>query len=509
MSAIPTSVELASRSGNRVKRNPVQANWYEGSRWSPHRSWVWYPLQDARKDLDRFTRYELAKHSRYLYKNSPFIRGLIERLVNLVIGSGIYPVPISSNPKWNLRAKNCWAKFCRAPSIDSRQHMSQFQRVKSRGRFVDGESFTLLTYDPKTGRDKLQGFEADRITSANSEAQGPMNCDGIILNEAGYPIYYHVRGVDQPYPAAAMVHHFTQTRDQQSRGEPILAAAINTARDVDDILALEKQAVKEASGHKDIIKTQTGDINPESIRKLRYNVNYPTVMSLPNDSVTRDDYYRIQFGAQPVVLKTGDEYTPYKPDRPGSAWQGFMAFLANTICLSTGLPPSIVLPVDVGGTDIRRDLELAQRIIEPWQNDIAFEFQQIWEYVMQGEIQDGGLVSPPADWNNVRWHFPKSITVDRGRDAMQDRADVQAGLMSREEYHGRYGDDGDSYEQSVIDEAQRRKARIEKAGFKDVMEFVQILSLDVKLFTSKITETVTPQEEDLEPTKKKKEPANV
>lgn len=492
----------------------VENNWYEGSRWSPHRSWVWYPLQDAKKDLDRFTRYELCKHSRYLYKNSPFIRGLMERLVNLVMGSGIHPVPISSDAAYNKRAKARWAQICKRPCVNARQSMSQYQRVKTRGRFVDGESFSLKTFDMQSGRAKLQGFESDRVTSRGAKDQDALkNVDGVLLNKQGMPSAYQVRGVERPYDAQFVVHHFTPIRDEQVRGEPLLASAINTARDVDDILALEKQAVKDASSHLDIIKTTTGDLNPESFRKLRYNTNYPTVMSLPNDQRTRDDYYRVSFGAQPVVLRTGDEYTPYKPDRPGSAWQGFMAFLANTIVLSTGLPPSLLLPVQVGGTDIRRDLELAQRIIEAWQLDLAAEWQEIWEYLIGDEIEDGPLLDAPADWNLVRWHFPKSITVDRGRDAQQDRSDVQAGLMSREEYHGRYGDDGDEYEQQVITEAQRRKDRIEKAGFKDVMEFVQILSLDTKLFTSRITENVTPGEEDLDPAKKTKkeedpEPAN-
>ncbi|MDB6022923.1 MAG: hypothetical protein JWQ04_2780 [Pedosphaera sp.] len=476
----------------------VENNWYEGSRWSPHRSWVWFPLQDAKKDLDRFTRYELCKHARYLYKNSPFIRGLIERLVNLVMGSGIHPVPVSSDPDYNKRAKASWKRICKQPCVDSRQSMSQYQRIKTRGRFVDGESYTLKTFSTETGKDKIQGLESDRVTSRDASAQAAeKNVDGVLLNAQGMPSAYQVRGVNRPYLAEFVVHHFTPIRDEQKRGEPLLASGINTARDVDDILALEKQAVKEASGHMDIIKTNTGDLNPETIRTLRYNQNYPTVTSLPNDQKVRNDYYKIAFGAQPVVLRTGDEYTPYKPDRPGSAWQGFMAFLANTIVLSTGLPPSLLLPVTSGGTDVRRDLELAQRIIEAWQQDIAAEFQEIWEYFMEGEIEDGPLHGAPADWNEVRWHFPKSITVDRGRDSKNDREDVQAGLMSRDEYHGRYGDDGDTYEQTVIAEAKLRKERIEKAGFETIQDFVQVLSLDAQLFTFKVTEAVTPGDEQL------------
>src|SRR5690242_14045178 len=94
------------------KPGGVEANWYEASRWRPNRPWVWFLGQDAKRDLDKFTRYELIKNSRYLWKNLPLARGLIERMVNLVIGCGIKPVPTSSKPDWNRKASLVWQKIC-------------------------------------------------------------------------------------------------------------------------------------------------------------------------------------------------------------------------------------------------------------------------------------------------------------------------------------------------------------------------------------------------------------
>lgn len=492
-----------------VGRKPggVKANWYEGSRWSPNRSWVWFPVQDAKRDLDQYTRYELIKRTRYLWKNLPLVRGLLLRLTNLTIGSGIRPVPVSSNPAWNNKAKLAWSKICRRPCADSRVTMRQYQEICCLGRFGDGESFTLKSYNKRTGKDGLVGIEADRVDGNNTGKGSTFGNSGIQVDSDGMPMSYNVRGVNQPYPADYMVHHVTFNRHGQTRGEPILAPCINTGQDIDDILALEKDAVKDASSHQDIIKTTTGEIDPATLRKLQFGPGtgqtFPTTMNLPADDRARNDYYKVRFGGEPVILRTGDEYTPYKPDRPGSAWAGFMAFLANSVVLATGLPPSLLLPVEIGGTDIRRDLELAQRIVECWQQDLANEWQEIWEYLIEGQIEDGPLHDAPDDWQCVRWHFPKSITVDRGRDAMQDRADVQAGLMSREEYHARYGDDAPEYEDTVINEVKARRFKLfgtpVTEPFKNMLEFVQLLSLDSKLFTAKITEDVSPSDQD-EPT---------
>lgn len=481
MIAADSSIILAP-SGRPAFLEALENNWYEGSRWSPNRSWVWYPVQDAKRDLDRFTRYELSKHARYLHKNSPLVRGLIERLVTLTVGPGFHPVFKSSSEEWNLKAQTWWKKKARNIHLGPRCTFSQYVRAIARARFLDGEAFTLKTFDEVSFEDRVQGVESDRVTGESKKSE---SIDGININSQGTALSYNMRDVEKPYLAEHIIHHFTPNRLMQYRGETILAAAINTARDVDDILALEKNAVKDASATKDVIKTATGELNQEAWRSMRYSQAAP--FALPADDKTKDDYYRVRFQGQPVVLKVGDEYTPYKPDRPGAAWQGFMDFLANTICLSANLPPSVVLPINVGGTDIRRDLELAQRAIDPWQLDIAVELDDLIEYFAQGEIADGALMGAPADWT-VFWHFPQRVNVDR-QTAQQDRMDVQSGLMSIEEYHGRYGEDGDLYERTVIAEVKRRHQRILDAGFKDPMTFVQIMSLDPRMFMTRLTET--------------------
>lgn len=493
----------------------MENNWYEGSRWSPNRSFVWFPVQDAKKDLDRFTRMELSKHARYLYKNSPLIRGLIERLVTLSVGSGFNPVFKSSNAKWNERAKAVWRKKSRNVHLGPKASMMQYQRAVARARFVDGECFSLKTSSDVTFDDRLQGLESERIGGIKGKNQTPENAefnkqfgggvDGFNLDAQGSIKSYNIKGVEQAYDAEYITHHYTPNRLGQYRGETILAAAINTARDVDDILALEKECVKDASSKKDIIKTSSGQIDAETFRQLRYGAQgAATPFSLPNDDNTKDDYYRVRFGAQPVVLKKGDEYTPYKPDRPGAAWQGFIDFLSMTICLSSGYPPSVILPISVGGTDIRRDLDIAQKVSDPIQLDLAGEFDELLDYLLQGEIDDGALRADlPDDWMVRAWHFPQKVNVDR-QQAQQDREDVAHGLMSLEEYHGRYGMDAMEVEATVLKEAKARKAGILGAGFEDVREFVQVISLDSKMFQTKITETMEPGTEDGAPTPTKK-----
>ena len=477
-------------------------NWYEAARNTPNRFLVYHPVQNARKDLDRFTRQELVRKARYLYKNSPFIRGLIERAVTLTIGGGFHPVFKSGKEEWNQKAKRVFARISRNVHLGPRCSFSQYQRCVGRGRFLDGEGFSLKTANQRTYDAKVQGLEADLICGSKTKAKDNEGVvDGFNLDSQGEVVSYNVRNISNPYDAENIVHHFTPTRLGQYRGETLLSAAINTAIDIDDILALEKDAVKDASSKQDIIKTASGELNKDAFNAIRFGEfgsNGVTAFNLPSSDSSKDDYYRSRFGGQPVVLKKGDEYTPYKSDRPGNAWQGFMAFLANTICVSTLFPPSLLLPVSIGGTDIRRDLDIAQRVVEPWQLDIAQELDCIVDYLMEPEMLDGGELYPaPSDWNKRDWYFPPKLNVDR-QQAQQDREDVARGLMSIQEYHARWQQDGDAVDATIILEAKRRKERIKAAGFKDVKEFVQVLSLNPQVLSGnepqQKTEPTPPQD---------------
>jgi capsid protein len=462
---------------------------------------VWQPVQTARRDLDRYSRWEMNKRAEYLRKNSPLINGLIERLVTLTIGRGIFPTFKSKSKKWNDACKMYWKKFCQRPCVDSIMSMSMYQRIKMRARFAYGESFSVLTYSDRFKTDAIQGLEWFRVSGNNRNAPGvdiytgvqgkdTSFGDGIDYDAQGFPLRYHLDSFDaikgaklDPIDAEFMVHHFTPKRDEQTRGETILSACINTAQDVKEILDFEKQAVKDASSHQDIIQTATGDLDPETMLQLPFNRipgEVPVNNGLPDDFSNKIKYYNIKFQGSPVVLKTGDKYTPYTPNRPGNAWQGFLAMLCNTIVMTTGFPASVVLPIDIGGTDVRRDLQIAQKVVETYQDDEIECEQRILEYIIMGAVEDRKLPSPPDDWNDVEWHCTGSLTVDRNKDQVRKEL-VEGGLMTWGDYHGENGEDGDEEEEKIIAEVKRRRFRVCGVSidkpFASAAEFKQFLNL--------------------------------
>ncbi len=427
---------------------------YEAAKNKTNRSTMDLKVQNARQDIDKVTRKELIKKARYLYRNSPIVKGLIERLVTYTIGTGLHPSPMTSSPSFNVAAQAAWRGWAKQPDIESRIPFSVLQSVLFRAMLLDGDIFSLNTYG-SSGSPRIQLIESQDICHKNTVLGQP---DGVNLDAWGRPISYTWRE-ESILPADDVVHYYLPERAGQKRGLTILHAVINTAHDIDDILALEKESVKDGSSKTDIIKTADGELPSDDYIGVSVQ-DANTENSLAE--ITR--HYREKFNTEAIVLRKGDEHTPYVSGRPSPAWQGFMDFMAEMICFGSGLPPSLLLGTKVGGADTRREVATAQRVIDSWQQVMVGKLQQVYEYVIAQDITAGFLRDVPKDWRTVEWQTPPKLTVDAGREADADREDVRAGLLTRREYFARWGLDWEEQlEQSAI-EAKKLKDLAKKYG---------------------------------------------
>ena len=96
-----------------------------------------------------------------------------------------------------------------------------------------------------------------------------------------------------------------------------------------------------------------------------------------------------------------------------------------------------------------RQLILIQRFLRP-----------VWAYVIGDGIANGHL-PVQAEWYKVRWQKPKRVTVDAGREAQQNRADVETGLKTLSESYAELGLD---FEEQAEIRAQDARLLIDLAG---------------------------------------------
>ena len=391
-----------------------------------NRSAVSHVVQDAAKDLTSSVLRELRKNSRYLDCNSAVYSGAVKRMTTLIVGTGIMVSSASKDVEWAklcTASFACWSRNCDVSGVSS---LAAIQQIIVHSLIVDGEVFLLKTTDTATGGSRVQLLEAHVIED--------IKCDDV-----GRPLYYIPKGAKAAsgdevspdwYAAKDVVHFFRQVRPGQRRGFPLFAPAINTARDVEELVNIEKAASKAAGTTVDVVKRKGGILPPRG-----------RMIGQPSTDTSRpDQYYKDIVGPEGIVLDTDESYEQVTSQRPSTAWQGFIDFLLSVFCLAGDMPPSAFLQLKVGGADTRRDLASAQRVVEQWQQLVSAGLQRVFEYFVENDTELAN--APPADWREASFQFPRKLTVDDGRTSVSDRADLAAGAMTVDEYCGMFGASG-------------------------------------------------------------------
>lgn len=428
------------------------------------------------REITPAVRRRLVDDSRDLCDNSPFLCGLIERMVTYVVGCGITPLSASSDKVWNDECDAVFTSDTESVDFAGLLNWPMLQAQLYRSEKRDGDAGAILGIDDD-GNPKVFPVEGHSIGDPLRYATGT-EFDGVIVDERGRPSQFRVTlenplGVKtyEVVDAQWFAHFYDPARPGQLRGVPLLAPALATGRDIHDIIAFEKAAVKDASSKQDIIKTASGEISTEDL------IRSGGLTSNGSDGDEAARYYREKVGPESIVLRHGDEHTPYEPKRPGPAWQGFMDFLSQTVCLAAKIPPSVLLQIKVGGADTRRDLAAAARVFEIEEIRVARQCAKIRNFFVETRIKDGTLSGAPDDWRAVAWQFPKTITVDAGREAQQDREDLRFGSMSEMEYHGRYGNNWRKHREQIEIEARDRIQRAKRVAKEEGIEFEMALSI--------------------------------
>jgi len=431
-----TSAPIGPTSGIPVKvapRSPQVAiitAGYDAAQWSPNRTAVSHIVQDADKDLTPQVRKELIKNSRCLYCNSATYRGIVERMVTLIVGTGIMVSSASKSAEWGKRATANHAGWSKRCDVAFRSTRPAMQQTIVRSTIVDGEVFELQTGEVgDDGQPLNQLIEAHKI-------------ERIIANEYGRPLWYVRAGSRDPgkdkipegsIPADRIIHYFRPSRPGQTRGEPLFAPGLNTARDVDDLINIEKAANKAASIPVEVLTRLNGEA-PK--RPIIGGSQIPAATAgTPN--------YREMIGPEGKIIQVGEDYKLVTSERPSQNWQDFIGILVQLLCLAGNWPPSVFMQLKVGGADTRRDLATAQRVVEQWQLLLSDGEQRNFEHVVEStpEINDG----KPDDWRETSFQYPRKATVDDGRMGASDRADLLCGAMTIEEFAGQYGGSGDAH----------------------------------------------------------------
>jgi capsid protein len=427
---------------------------YESANWSPRRGNVPGAAPgDTKRDLTPSIRNELVRRSRYLHKNSGFVRELVGNMAIYSTGDGIKPQAQSASQEWNRQAEEYFANWAARCEVTRRFSFEECQSLVCRGIDVDGEYFIHKTRD-RDNRPVLQLIESHRVgdTSGSTET-----VDGVGMDEVGAPAFYRTILDDSSFrdlPAESILHVFEPESSSAVRHAATIQHSINHILDEMELLALEKHAVKDNADVARILKTDRGEIDDES---GDFSVGHAPSPMEESDPVSLQ---RI-IGGKLVALKPNESLDSFQSNRPSPTFTGFLDFIRRDSALGV-LPYEFAADSSkIGGAGVRlvvakadrrfsfRQLILIQRFIRP-----------VWAYVI-GDAIATGVLPAQVDWHKVRFQRPKRVTVDAGREAEQNRADVETGLKTLSESYAELGLD---FEEQAETRAQDARLLLDLAA---------------------------------------------
>ena len=388
---------------------------------------------------------ELRNRARSLVRNNPHASRLVEILAGNIVGTGIFPVSKTGDPKTDAVVNGLWKRFIDAVDADGQLDFYGLQNLVVREMVEAGE--VVLRFRPRRPRDRLpvplqmQVMEADHIDSAKDGiVDGERVVQGIAFDgigrRAGYWLFpehpgetRQLRSLQSTRVAAdEILHVYRKQRAGQVRGVTAFAPIIMPMRDLGDFhqAALVKARVEACFGG--FVKNVDG----ETQRPL-------------GKAGTDGDRQRIQ-SVEPGMLhylEPGEDVTFAQPTS-SPVFDSFMVHTLMGIAVGAGvtydqltgdLRQANYSSLRAGKIEFRRLTEQAQYLVI-----IPMLCAPTWQRFIRAAVLAGTLEDRP-DGYPCEWITPANEPIDPLKDLTADILAVRSGRMTVPQFMASWGND--------------------------------------------------------------------
>lgn len=392
--------------------------------------------------------------SRDLDRNGDVCKILLDTFAFACVGNGVRFRPTTKDQSWNdetAKAVDQYYKMVRG-GIDARQQRNMYGLQYDIVRAVasDGESgFVKLT----DGR--ISVFESEQLVGkGGAYSYAPKDVNGVLLDERGAATGFNIApfgstgsidfGKSRTYPAKQVEFIPLMTRFSQTRGMPLLIAALEDWERLDSYRESEIIAAEQGSQIYGAIERPVGDIGfsqPWSPTPGQGNAEVVRGGSDqgpgggPNQRI---DWQNTTAGSL-LEMPNGAKYVPINPARPNRDCAPFLQEILRMMCAITGIPYEITYN-DLRGLSwsINRALvQLTRDKVSVWQTRyFGPAFTETYYFTIQFLASQGIISKPPPDWRMVELAWPEISWPDEGKEFEAQAYGLLKGLLSRSKIHG-------------------------------------------------------------------------
>jgi lambda family phage portal protein len=408
----------------------------------------------------------LRDRSRAATRNDGYAKGVIDKLVTNVIGTGIQPLSQAADPAFRRALQALWLQWTDESDADGLLDYYGQQTQAVRTWFEGGEAFTRLR--PRLPEDglsvplQIQVLEPElcphthTVWSATARIRA-----GIEFNPIGKRVAYwfhpsrpEIDDFDastlRRVPATSVQHLYDPLRPGQLRGLPLLVQALIALYELDkyDDASLLKQQL--ANLFVAFVTRTAPIVEPETVHPLT---------GLPVDRSVDDAPMLVMEPGIFQELNPGEDVKWSTPPAVDAAYPDFMRQQLLGVSAATGVPYEVLTGdmSKVNDRTVRVILNEFRRRITAWQHQIVV-FQVCrphWQAWMDQVFLSGALPIPlaylddPSPWAAVEWQPQGWPYINPTQDVQAQREAVRSGFKSRTRVVSEQGDSA-----AVIDAEQ-------------------------------------------------------
>lgn len=448
---------------------------WDGANQSQDRGWIYWPSMDSRRDLDSYTRRELARKVRWLCANMGLPNRIVKGLADLL--GYLTPVWNSGNERWDEEAEAHFADRTASPLAVDRSGVHSIQSLQlelDRSAFKDGDLLPVALESERSGGLLVMLYEAHQVQTPAGQHQESGWEDGVQVDRFRRHVRYALRqenGSSARVDAADAMYYAHSDAAARVRPPTILAHAVNHLQDVSEIVADWKLSIKVAAQFGIYLKkTQPGgpwgampffsDLRNERYAPAATDETEDGGGEAPASDGSEDKDLQVEdLFHGPGILNppTGTDLATIQDERPHPNAMGLVAHMMRDISWGVGASPELLW--DISGlrgannrwanADLGRWLGCRLLRKRAWMR----RYCSVWA---AKEMKAGRLSEPGAGarWWRMGFIPQASLTADKGREGKLNLELVEGRLRSLRTH---FAEEGLHWQQELRQIAKERR----------------------------------------------------
>ncbi len=481
---VPSSMEVPYKSTD--LDNPIFENWR--------------PFSGDPDEALAESREQLRDQARDLDRNDSIAHGAIENIVGNVVGEGLWPQAKLNHKLLGIteqEARNFEVKAETFFRVYAEKTYFDFQRISSfpeqqvqvlTSQLIDGDTFAIRRFKEHSNAifgTCIQLISASRVTNPWNYNFEKDIVDGIEFNKDGEPIAYHIKNRtnrdlldietkripryidnEQHQNKLQVLHLYNKRYPSQSRGEPLLAPAIEKFKQLSRYSEAELAAAVLNAFFTAFVTTETG----KGVLPSREERSVAGLVDYKKPAPKRS---KSKFGPMTIFnLLPGEKVDTSTPGRPSPQFDLFV----NSVLKQIG--PSIGLPYEVLTQHFSSSYSAARAaLLQAWK---FFKIRRKWlilgfcqptyewvieEAIMRGMLEAPGFFEDPlkrALYLQTEWIGSEMPSIDRSKDAKADKTDLENRTTSRRQIIESRGKDPDKIASELKKEEENHPRKNQK-----------------------------------------------